>query len=89
MEASSSTFFKLMYSFLLSMVIVTATALAIGKERKARWFRKRKKASFFTRRGVFGELWHFGYPCTKEGVLVSIVMFSLIAAGAYAIVYVF
>jgi hypothetical protein len=57
----------LLFAFCLFAVI----AKVIGEERKARWFRKRTKYSFFTRRGGLGEFMNFGYPCTLEGLLIS------------------
>lgn len=76
---------KILMVFVAALLVVGMTGGIIGKEKKARWFRKRTKMSFFTRRGVLGEVCHFGYPCTKEGYLVSAVMVTVIMAASYLI----
>jgi len=74
---------KIGLTFLLSFVLFAATSVIIGPERKSRWFRKRTKYSFFTARGVLGEFIHFGYPCTKEGILVFILLIGSIFTFGY------
>lgn len=76
---------KLLMIFVAALLVVGMTGGIIGEEKKARWFRKRTKISFFTRRGVLGEVCHFGHPCTKEGYLVSAVMLTVIVAASYLI----
>lgn len=63
-----------------ALIVFGISAEIIGEERKARWFHKRTKFSWFVRRGIMGEKFHFGYPCTIEGVLVFIVMIAIISA---------
>lgn len=77
---------KIFLSLFVALIIVYITARIIGEERKAQWFRKRTKYSFFMRRGPLGEYFHFGYPCTKQGVLVTTIMGALIGISAYCIV---
>lgn len=76
---------KILMIFAVALLVVGMTGVFIGGEKKAKWFRKRTKISFFTRRGLFGEVCHFGYPCTKEGYLVSAVMLVTIMAASYLI----
>lgn len=56
--------------FLFAFCLFALIAQVIGAERKARWFKKREKYSFFTRRGGLGEFINFGYPCTAEGIAI-------------------
>lgn len=77
---------KVFLSLGIALVIVYLMARLIGEERKALWFRKRTKYSFFMRRGPLGEYFHFGYPCTKQGVIVTAVMCTLIGISSYCIV---
>ena len=74
---------KIGLTFLLSFVLFTITSIVIGEERKSRWFKKRTKYTFFTRRSIFGEFVHFGHPCTKEGVLVFVFLMSVIFSFGY------
>jgi len=84
LEPTSVTYAeKIGLTFLLSLVLFAATSMIIGSERKSRWFRKRTKFSFFTMRGFLGEFIHFGYPCTKEGVLVFILLMGSIFTFGY------
>ncbi|MCI5836277.1 MAG: hypothetical protein MR209_00295 [Veillonellaceae bacterium] len=81
LETMSTTQFlyRLALSMLAAMVIIGITAEIIGEERKALWFKKRTKFSFFLRRGPLGEKFHFGYPRTLEGIGVFLVMMAAIA----------
>ena len=69
----------------IALFIFIITALLIGEERKSKWFQKRKRYSFFLRRGLLGEWLHFGYPCTKEGYGVTAIVFVLISLSSYII----
>ena len=60
-------------------------ALIIGPERKAQWFQRRKKYSFFNRRGVISELLFFGYPNTKEGIFITAGMTVAIGAVVFGL----
>lgn len=77
---------KLITSFVAAIVIVLLTSLYVGEEKKAQWFRKRTKYSWFLRRGILGEIFHFGYPCTVKGYLVTLIMFLLICITSFLIV---
>lgn len=78
---------KIVSSFFVSMLIIYATAKIIGPERKAAWFRKRQKYSFFNRRGFAGDVLHFGYPRTRQGVAVALLMFGTIGLVGYGIIF--
>lgn len=80
---------KIISSFFVGMLIILATAVIIGPERKAKWFRKRQKYSFFNRRGFVGDIVHFGYPRTMEGLVVALLMFATIGLVGYVIIFVF
>ena len=69
----------------IALFIFFITALLIGEERKSKWFQKRKRYSFFLRRGLLGEWLHFGYPCTVEGYGVAAIMLFLIGLSSYII----
>lgn len=62
---------KILISFAWALIVFLVVALIIGPERKAQWFQRRKKYSFFNRRGVISELLFFGYPNTKEGIFIT------------------
>jgi len=70
-------------SFLNALIIIYMTARWVGEERKARWFKKRQKITFFTRRGPLGEAWHFGVPRTWQGFAVAIAMYGAIGLLSY------
>lgn len=78
---------RIVAAFFIAMLIVLATALVVGRERKAKWFRKRQKYSFFNRRGFVGDVLHFGYPCTWQGVVVAVLMFGTIGFVGYGIIF--
>lgn len=71
--------YRLFISMIAALIVFGITAEIIGEERKARWFKKRTKFSWFVRRGFLGEKFHFGYPCTLEGISIFIVMIGIIA----------
>lgn len=81
-----SFFNKFAIDLLWALIVFFITAHIIGQERKHAWFQKRTKYSFFNRRGFIGESLHFGYPKTKEGVGVTIIITVCIAVG-WGIVY--
>lgn len=70
-----------------ALIVFFITAYVIGEERKARWFKKRTRYSFFNRRGLLGERLHFGYPNTWAGGGVTFVMLACIALGGLVIVF--
>lgn len=58
-------------------------AYLIGPENKAKWFKRRQKYTFFTRRGILGEYINFGYPVTWQGILVFIAIWGVILSFGY------
>jgi hypothetical protein len=74
---------KILTMFVGAFVFIAAVSKALGPERKARWFRKRTKYTILSRRSIFGEFIHFGYPCTLEGVLVFLATFGSIFLFGY------
>lgn len=74
--------YRLFVTMIAAMIVIGITAEIIGEERKARWFKKRTKFSFFLRRGILGEKFHFGYPRTLEGIGVFLAMCIVIGAVA-------
>ena len=39
------------------------------------------------RRGFFGEFIHFGYPCTREGMMVFAVLMAIVLTTAYIAIF--
>lgn len=73
--------------FVLWLVVVAVTALAIGPERKRKWFRLRDTSrSLFNRRGMFGELMQFGVPRTTEGWLIFAGFLAMIVISGYLVI---
>ncbi len=66
-----------------ALVYIYLVAAVLGPERKAKWFRKRKKYTFFNRRGIFGEDINFGYPICWQGILVFIIIMGPILGLGY------
>ena len=77
---------RVFLALFLGLLIIFATARAIGPERKAEWFQKRRKYSWFNRRGFAGEVFHFGYPRTWQGLVVALLMFGAIGLVGYVII---
>ena len=80
---------RVIAAFFASLAIIFIFGLLVGGERKAKWFKKRTQSMFFNRRGAWGEVCHFGYPCTWQGVAVALVMYGIVAVMAYIIVFKF
>lgn len=76
---------KILISFAWALIVFLVVALIIGPERKAQWFQRRKKYSFFNRRGVISELLFFGYPNTKEGIFITAGMTVAIGAVVFGL----
>ena len=74
--------------FFLSLGFIYMIAKIIGEERKALWFKKRTKRSFFLRRGFLGETWNFGVPYRWEGVAVFSLMYGVIGIVGYFMIFV-
>lgn len=86
-DADHALAIRVMISVVVSLVIIFVTARVIGSERKAEWFQKRRKYSFFNRRGFAGEVFHFGYPRTWQGAVVALLMFGTIGLAGYVIIF--
>jgi hypothetical protein len=79
---------RVMLAFILSLVAIFVTALIVGEENKAKWFKKREQhKSLFNRRGMLGEKWHFGHPRTWQGYVVFIIMFGVIGIISYILIF--
>lgn len=76
---------KIFICFVWTLIVFLITALIIGSERKAIWFQKRTKYSFFNRRGIISEALYFGYPKTKEGYYVTAAMTGAIGVVGYVL----
>lgn len=53
--------------WLIAGVIAVGTAIAIGQERKLKWFKQRSKNGLFVRRGALGNYCMLGMPVTVPG----------------------
>lgn len=78
---------RVFHMLIFSFVFLYAVAYTLGNERKHTWFRKRKKYTFFNRRGVLGEDLNFGYPCTWQGILVFLAIHAVILGGGYLYIF--
>lgn len=73
--------------FILSLGFIYIIAKIIGEERKAQWFKKRTKRSFFIRRGFLGETWNFGVPYRWQGFAVFFLMYGVIGIVGYLMIF--
>lgn len=80
---------RIIQVFFGSFIYIYIVAALVGAERKALWFRKRKKYTFFNRRGIFGEDINFGYPVCWQGVLVFLAINVPIFAFGYWYIFVY
>ncbi len=78
---------RIFITVIVSFALFYLTVKIIGPENKEKWFKKRKKYTFFNRRGVFGEDVNFGYPRTWQGLLVAIVLYGIIFGCGYLYVF--
>jgi len=85
-EADGILTIKIILAFSLGIAIIYLTALLLGNDNKEKWFKKRQKISIFNRRGMLGESCHFGYPCTWQGLIVTIAMYGIIGIFGYGII---
>ena len=69
----------------IAFLVFLCASIILGPERKALWFKKRTKYTFFSRRSVFGEIMHFGYPVTKEGYAVTSIIIAAIGVATYVV----
>lgn len=74
---------RIMIILVASFIYIYAISFAIGQERREKWFHKRKKYTFFNKRGFLGEYLNYGYPCTIPGFLVALVMYGGIFSVGY------
>lgn len=79
---------RVMQIFFCSFVYLYIVAKFVGPENKKRWFRKRKKYTFFNRRGVFGEDINFGYPVTWQGLGIFFLIYGVIFSVGYWYIFV-
>ena len=86
-DTESAVAAKIFLALFVGMLIIYVTARILGRERKEKWFRKRQKMSFWNRRGFAGDTWHFGYPRTREGVAVALLMYGVIGLVGYEIIF--
>lgn len=73
----------------IAFIMFYATVKVIGPENKEKWFKKRKKYTFFNRRGIFGEDINFGYPRTWQGMLIALALYGIILGGGYWYVFLY
>ncbi len=74
---------RVMHLFIGSFFYIFLIAKLIGPVNKANWFKRRKKYTFFNRRGSFGEYINFGYPITWQGCLVFLAIYGVIFGLGY------
>lgn len=79
---------RVIHVFIASFFYIFFVAKMVGAEHKQAWFRKRKKYTFFNRRGIFGEDINFGYPICWQGVLVFLAIYGVIFSVGYWYVFV-
>ncbi len=78
---------RVIAAFFAGLVIIYVFARVIGEEKKARWFKKREQKGILNRRGFLGDTWHFGHPRTWQGAAVMTVMYGIIIAAGYVIIF--
>lgn len=74
-------------AFFVGLVIIGICSYLVGPVNKEKWFKKRSPDSFLNRRGFLGESLHFGYPRTWQGFVVALLMYGVILAVGYVIVF--
>ncbi len=79
---------RVLHIFIASFIYLYIIAKFVGPDNKQRWFRKRKKYTFFNRRGVFGEDINFGYPVTWQGVGIFFLIYGVIFSLGYWYIFV-
>lgn len=78
---------RLFIVMFIAFIMFYGTVKVIGPENKEKWFKKRKKYTFFNRRGIFGEDINFGYPRTWQGMLIALALYGIILGGGYWYVF--
>lgn len=84
-EAEQAT--RILLSFFIALAIVYLIGTYVGEERKRLWFKKRQNSNFFTRRGMLGDTWNFGVPYTWQGFVIALLIFVLIGAVSYSMIF--
>ena len=79
---------RVMQIFFGSFIYIYLIAKLVGPDNKLAWFRKRKKYTFFNRRGIFGEDINFGYPVCWQGVLVFLAIYGVVFGFGYWYIFV-
>ncbi|MEG1726569.1 MAG: hypothetical protein RR089_04705 [Acidaminococcaceae bacterium] len=80
---------KIIQIFLASFFYIFFVAKLIGTENKMKWFKRRERYTFFTRRGIFGEYINFGYPICWQGAAVFLAIYGVIIGVGYWYVFVY
>lgn len=80
---------RVMQIFFGAFIYIYFIAKLVGPENKQMWFRKRKKYTFFNRRGIFGEDINFGYPVCWQGILVFLAIYGVIFSIGYWYIFVY
>ena len=78
---------RVMQVFFGAFIYIYLIAKLVGPENKMAWFRKRKKYTFFNRRGIFGEDINFGYPVCWQGILVFLAIYVVVFGFVYWYVF--
>ena len=86
-DLESAMAVKIISAFFVGILITYMTALFIGGENKAKWFKKRQGMSFFNMRGLLGETCHFGHPRTWQGLVITLLMYAFIVLVGYVIIF--
>lgn len=68
--------FNFLMYWLIAGIIAVGTAIAIGQERKVKWFKQRSKNGIFVRRGMFGNYSMLGVPVTVPGFIITVGIFA-------------
>ena len=76
-------FSRVMQIFFGAFLYIYLIAKLVGPENKQAWFRKRKKYTFFNRRGIFGEDINFGYPVCWQGIAVFFATYGVVLGFGY------
>lgn len=88
MGVKEPQFVNVFVAFVVGMVIIGVFSYLVGPVNKEKWFKKRRpEDSFLNRRGFLGEALHFGYPRTWQGFSVTLLMYGVILAVGYVIVF--
>ena len=76
---------KVLLAFFLAVATTVALRFALGA-RRDQWFRRDRPKSFVTLRSQVSMHLALGYPVTKEGFIVAILLVCVIVAEVAAVV---